>query len=126
LENSPVGVCQPYAVDARIRIWIRKNILKLNSLSLICTIFILCTKECPFTGRYSAMLEIRDIEQQDRRSVFFKFLFWTGNDWQRSTSSLAALKAEKKRSTIAVVVVTMLPLIAEHHHNPALVSQVPW
>jgi hypothetical protein len=51
-ENSPAGVCQPYAVwvDARIWIWIIKNTLKLSSLSLICAIFIRCTKECPFIG----------------------------------------------------------------------------
>jgi len=32
------------------------------SLGLICAIFTPCTKEYPFTGHDSAVLEIRDIE----------------------------------------------------------------
>jgi len=42
-----------------------KEYLQVASRSVICTIFTLCTKECLFTGHQSAVLEIRDIEQQD-------------------------------------------------------------
>jgi hypothetical protein len=50
-----------------------------------------------------------------------------GND--RGPCSQRSLKAGKKRSTIAIVIVTMLPLIAGYDHNPALVClppRVPW
>jgi len=59
-------------------IWITKNIPRL-SVSLTCTIFAICTKQCPFAGRKSTMLEICERKQREYTSVSFKCPIWTAN-----------------------------------------------
>jgi len=57
-RSSPVRVCQLYTaqMDARIWIWLIKNILELSFVRFAGTIFTLCTKDCPFVGHQSAVL----------------------------------------------------------------------
>jgi len=118
-RSSPVGVCRTCITRLNVRIWIIMNSLaRFNTYDIVHF-----TKQCPFAGHRSAVLEIRDPEQRDRTSVSFEFLISTDSQ-QRSRNDRCRHKNKQVAfDSSLVVVATMLPLIAMiYDHNSVVVS----
>jgi len=102
LENLPVNLRQSCTMRVD-EFRIIKNTLELN-LGLMCTMFTLCIKKCPFIRHRSAVLEIRD--GAARLNVYFKFSI-SADNWQRSRSSFATIV--EKQSSARLAPLMLLP-----------------